>query len=76
VQLVRNATVDPSDDESAPRKDEDISIPVYQRAGMQKNAERDNGKNRKQRPITSIKKDLDYNERLWAVAEQYIPVAA
>jgi hypothetical protein len=34
-----------------------------------------NGKNRKQRPITSIKKDLDYNERLWAVAEQYIPVA-
>ena len=33
-----------------------------------------NGKNRKQRPITSIKKDLDYNERLWAVAEQYIPV--
>lgn len=35
-----------------------------------------NGKNRKQRPITSIKKDLDYNERLWAVAEQYIPVAA
>ena len=35
-----------------------------------------NGKSRKQRPITSIKKDLDYNERLWAVAEQYIPVAA
>ncbi len=35
-----------------------------------------NGKNRKQRPITSIKKDLDYNERLWAVAEQFIPVAA
>ena len=33
-----------------------------------------NGKVRKQRPITSIKKDLDYNERLWAVAEQYIPV--
>ena len=33
-----------------------------------------NGKTRKQRPITSIKKDLDYNERLWAVAEQYIPV--
>ena len=35
-----------------------------------------NGKFRKQRPITSIKKDLDYNERLWAVAEQYLPVAA
>lgn len=35
-----------------------------------------NGKTRKQRPITSIKKDLDYNQRLWAVAEQYIPVAA
>ena len=33
-----------------------------------------NGKARKQRAITSIKKDLDYNERLWAVAEQYIPV--
>ncbi len=33
-----------------------------------------NGKTRKQRPITSIKKDLDYNERLWAVAEQFIPV--
>ena len=35
-----------------------------------------NGKARKQRAITSIKKDLDYNERLWAVAERYIPVAA
>jgi hypothetical protein len=33
-----------------------------------------NGKNRKQRPITSIKKDLDYNQRLWSVAEQFIPV--
>ena len=33
-----------------------------------------NGKARKQRAITSIKKDLDYNERLWAVAEQYIPL--
>ena len=33
-----------------------------------------NGKTRKQRPITSIKKDLDYNQRLWVVAEQYIPV--
>ena len=35
-----------------------------------------NGKSRKQRPITSIKKDLDYNQRLWAVAERYIAVAA
>ena len=33
-----------------------------------------NGKVRKQRAITSIKKDVDYNERLWAVAEQYLPV--
>lgn len=33
-----------------------------------------NGKTRKQRPITSIKKDLDYNERLWSVAEQFLPV--
>ena len=33
-----------------------------------------NGKTRKQRPITSIKKDLDYNQRLWEIAEQYIPV--
>ena len=35
-----------------------------------------NGKARKQRPITSIKKDLDYNQRLWTVAERYMPVAA
>lgn len=33
-----------------------------------------NGKVRKQRPITSIKKDLDYNQRLWFVAQSYIPV--
>ena len=33
-----------------------------------------NGKNRKQRPITSIKKDLDYNQHLWAIAERYMPV--
>ena len=32
-----------------------------------------NGKARKQRPITSIKKDLDYNQRLWALAEKYMP---
>ena len=34
-----------------------------------------NGKNRKQRPITSIKKDLDYNQRLWEVASQYMAAA-
>lgn len=34
-----------------------------------------NGKNRKQRPITSIKKDLDYNQRLWEVASQYMASA-
>ena len=34
-----------------------------------------NGKNRKQRPITSIKKDIDYNQRLWAVASRYMPAA-
>ena len=34
-----------------------------------------NGKNRKQRPITSIKKDLDYNQRLWEIASQYMAAA-
>lgn len=36
-----------------------------------------NGKNnkvRKQRGITSIKKDIDYNQRLWTVAMRYMPV--
>lgn len=32
-----------------------------------------NGKIRKQRPISSIKKDVDYNQRLWAIAERYMP---
>lgn len=32
-----------------------------------------NQKVRKQRGITSIKKDLDYNKRLWAVAMRYMP---
>lgn len=32
-----------------------------------------NGKVRKQRPISSIKKDVDYNQRLWAIAERYMP---
>jgi hypothetical protein len=31
------------------------------------------GKSRKQRPISSIKKDADYNQRLWALAEKYMP---
>lgn len=35
-----------------------------------------NGKHRKQRPITSVKKDLDFNQRLWGVAERLIPIAA
>ena len=34
-----------------------------------------NGKNCKQRPITSIKKDLDYKQRLWEVASQYMAAA-
>ena len=32
-----------------------------------------NGKARKQRPIKSIKKDAEYNQRLWAVAASFIP---
>ena len=32
-----------------------------------------NGKARKQRPISSIKKDVDYNQKLWAIAERYMP---
>lgn len=31
-------------------------------------------KMRKQRSITSIKKDVDYNQRLWEVAMNYLPV--
>ena len=33
----------------------------------------DKNKTRKQRAITSIKKDLDYNQRLWTVAMKYMP---
>lgn len=33
-------------------------------------------KTRKQRGITSIKKDMDFNQRLWGVASQYLAVAA
>ena len=36
-------------------------------------AEGKNKKVRKQRSITSIKKDIDYNQRLWAVAMRYMP---
>ena len=32
-----------------------------------------NGKVRRQRPIISVKKDVDYNQRLWAFAERYMP---
>lgn len=32
-----------------------------------------NGKARKQRPISSIKKDADYNQKLWAIAERFMP---
>ena len=32
-----------------------------------------NDKVRKQRRITSIKKDIDYNQRLWEIAMRYIP---
>ena len=32
-----------------------------------------NGKTRKQRPISSVKKDLDYNQKLWMIAERYMP---
>ena len=34
------------------------------------------GKTRKQRSIKSIKKDTEYNQQLWAVAESYMAVAA
>lgn len=32
-------------------------------------------RNRKQRAITSIKKDMEYNQRLWNTASQYLAVA-
>lgn len=32
-----------------------------------------NNKSRKQRSITSIKKDIDYNQRLWNLAMNYLP---
>ena len=35
-----------------------------------------NGKVRKQRSIKSIRKDTEYNQQLWAVAESYMAVAA
>lgn len=35
-----------------------------------------NGKVRKQRSIKSIKKDTEYNQQLWSVAEKYMAVAA
>lgn len=35
-----------------------------------------NNKSRKQRGITSIKKDVDYNQRLWTAAMNYLPAVA
>lgn len=35
-----------------------------------------NDKVRKQRKITSIKKDVDYNQRLWEVATRFMPATA
>lgn len=35
-----------------------------------------NKKTRRQRGITSIKKDLDYNQRLWSFAMRYMPATA
>ena len=32
-----------------------------------------NNKPRKQRKITSIKKDIDFNQKLWAIATKFIP---
>ena len=34
-----------------------------------------NGKARKQRPIKSIKKDAEYNQRLWTIAASFIPAS-
>ena len=35
-----------------------------------------NDKARKQRKITSIKKDIDYNQRLWEIAMRFMPATA
>ena len=35
-----------------------------------------NNKSRKQRSITSIKKDIDYNQQLWNLAMNYLPATA
>ena len=32
-------------------------------------------KTRKQRGITSIKKDMEFNQRLWGVASEYLAAA-
>lgn len=39
------------------------------------NAVGKNNKSRRQRGITSIKKDIDFNQRLWNVAMRYMPTA-
>jgi hypothetical protein len=35
-----------------------------------------NNKSRKQRSITSIKKDIEYNQQLWNLAMNYMPATA
>ena len=35
-----------------------------------------NDKVRKQRKITSIKKDVEYNQRLWEIATRFMPATA
>ena len=35
-----------------------------------------NNKSRKQRKITSIKKDIDFNQKLWAIATNFITAKA
>ena len=35
-----------------------------------------NDKVRKQRKITSIKKDVEYNQRLWEIATKFMPATA
>jgi hypothetical protein len=40
------------------------------------NALNNKNKVRRQRGITSIKKDIDYNQRLWTAAMRYMPATA
>jgi hypothetical protein len=38
------------------------------------NAVNTKNKLRKQRSITSVKKDIEFNQRLWEIAMNYLPV--